>query len=51
MSKEFKQSCEKIDAPVMYLDGADYRKFVLEQYVREKRLIEKLNLKEQLKNG
>jgi tripartite-type tricarboxylate transporter receptor subunit TctC len=51
MSDEFKQSCDKIDAPVMYLDAADYRKFILEQYVREKRLIEKLNLKEQIKNG
>jgi tripartite-type tricarboxylate transporter receptor subunit TctC len=51
MSNEFKQACEKIDAPVMYLDAPEYRKFVLEQYVREKRLIEKLNLKEQIKNG
>jgi tripartite-type tricarboxylate transporter receptor subunit TctC len=51
MSDEFKQACDKIDAPVMYLDANDYRKFVLEQYVREKRLIEKLNLKEQIKNG
>ncbi|SNS49521.1 Tripartite-type tricarboxylate transporter, receptor component TctC [Noviherbaspirillum humi] len=50
-SAEFRQACEKIDAPVMYQDAADYRKFVLEQYVHEKRLIEKLNLKEQIKNG
>lgn len=50
-SAEFKQACDKIDAPVMYQDAEDYRKFILSQYVREKRLIEKLNLKEQLKNG
>jgi plasmid stability protein len=43
MSDEFK--------PVMYLHADDYRKFILEQYVREKRLIEKLNLKEQIRNG
>jgi tripartite-type tricarboxylate transporter receptor subunit TctC len=51
LSPEFKQACDRIDAPVMYLDAEEYRKFVLSQYVHEKRLIEKLNLKEQLKNG
>jgi tripartite-type tricarboxylate transporter receptor subunit TctC len=51
MSPEFKQACERIDAPVMYQDADDYRKYMLSQYVREKRLIEKLNLKEQIKNG
>jgi hypothetical protein len=35
----------------MYQDADDYRKYVLSQYVHEKRLIEKLNLKEQIKNG
>ena len=35
----------------MYLDGPDYRKFVLEQVAREKRLIDKLNLKDLIKNG
>ena len=51
MSPEFKQACERIDAPVMYQDADDYRKYVLSQYVHEKQLIEKLNLKEQIKNG
>lgn len=51
MSDKLKQACDKIDAPVMYLHANDYRKFILEQYVREKRLIEKLNLKEQIRNG
>ena len=51
LSPEFKQACERIDAPVMYQDADDYRKYVLSQYVHEKRLIEKLNLKEQIKNG
>jgi tripartite-type tricarboxylate transporter receptor subunit TctC len=50
-STEFKQACDKIDAPLMYLDAPEYRKFVLEQYAREKNLIEKLNLKEQTKNS
>ena len=27
-SVEFKQSCDKIDAPVLYLDGPDYEKYV-----------------------
>ncbi|WP_194714688.1 tripartite tricarboxylate transporter substrate binding protein [Noviherbaspirillum soli] len=51
LSPEFKQACDRIDAPVMYQDAEDYRKYVLSQYVNEKRLIEKLNLKEQIKNG
>lgn len=51
LSPEFKQACDRIDAPVMYQDADDYRKYVLSQYVHEKRLIEKLNLKEQIKNG
>ena len=50
-SAEFKQACDRIDAPVMYQDADEYRKYMLSQYVREKRLIEKLNLKEQIKNG
>lgn len=51
LSPEFRQACDRIDAPVMYQDAEDYRKYVLSQYVHEKRLIEKLNLKEQIKNG
>ncbi|MFL6815980.1 MAG: tripartite tricarboxylate transporter substrate binding protein, partial [Bradyrhizobium sp.] len=48
LSAEFKQACDKIDAPVMYQDADDYRKYILAQYVHEKRLIEKLKLKEQM---
>lgn len=51
MSPQFKEACEKIDAPLMYQNGEEYRKYVLSQYVRDKRLIEKLKLKEQLQNG
>jgi tripartite-type tricarboxylate transporter receptor subunit TctC len=50
-SPEFKMACDKIDAPVMYLDAEDYRQYVLSQYVRDKRLIDKLNLKEEIKKG
>lgn len=51
MSPQFKEACDKIDAPLMYLNGEQYRQYVLSQYVRDKRLIEKLNLREQIKNG
>nr|WP_229452158.1 tripartite tricarboxylate transporter substrate binding protein [Massilia niastensis] len=51
MSPQFKEACDKIDTPLMYLNGEDYRKYVLSQYIRDKRLIDKLNLKEQIKNG
>lgn len=50
-SPEFKTACDKIDAPVMYLDADDYRQYVLAQYVRDKRLIDKLNLREEIKKG
>ena len=49
-SEEFKQSCEKIDAPVLYLDGPDYENYVAQVYKKETVLIERLNLKELLKN-
>lgn len=49
-SDEFKQSCEKIDAPVLYLDGPDYENYVGQIYKKEAVLIEKLNLKELLKS-
>ena len=48
-SDEFKQSCEKIDAPVLYLDGPDYENYVAQVYKKESILIERLNLKELLK--
>ena len=42
---------EKIDAPLMYLDGPDYKKYVQVMYDRETQLIERLKLKELLKKG
>jgi tripartite-type tricarboxylate transporter receptor subunit TctC len=35
---------EKFDQSVIYLSGADYEKFIREQYVKEKEIIEKLGL-------
>jgi tripartite-type tricarboxylate transporter receptor subunit TctC len=35
---------EKFDQSVIYLNGADYEKFIREQYVKEKEIIEKLGL-------
>jgi tripartite-type tricarboxylate transporter receptor subunit TctC len=35
---------EKYDQSVIYMNGADYEKFIREQYVREKDIIEKLGL-------
>lgn len=49
-SAEFKAACDKIDAPVLYLDGPDYEKYVTAMMAREKSLIERLNLKEMLKS-
>jgi tripartite-type tricarboxylate transporter receptor subunit TctC len=50
-SDEFKAVAGRIDAPVMYLDGPDYRKYVLTQYERETQLIQRLHLKELLEKG
>lgn len=50
-SDEFKAVAAKIDAPVMYLDGPDYRKYVAQVYDRETQLIERLKLKELLAKG
>lgn len=49
-SAEFKQACDKIDAPVLYLDGPDYEKYVGQIYRKETQLIERLKLKELLKS-
>lgn len=49
-SDEFKQACDKIDAPVLYLDGPEYERYVLETYKRETVLIDRLKLKELLKS-
>lgn len=48
-SPEFKQACHHIDAPILYLDGGDYEKYVASIYQREKVLIDKLKLKELVK--
>lgn len=48
-SPEFTAACAKIDAPLMYLDGPDYAKYVSDVYKKETMLIEKLKLKELLK--
>lgn len=47
-SAEFRQACERIDAPVMYQEAAAYRRYMLTQYEKEKLLIKKLNLRKQL---
>ena len=48
-SPEFHQACDHIDAPILYLDGTDYEKYVASIYQREKMLIDKLKLKELVK--
>ena len=49
-SQEFKSACEKIDAPVMYMNPAQYRQYFAETYKKETILIEKLQLKKLLEN-
>ena len=48
-SPEFKAVTDKIDAPVMYLDGPDYEKYVNAVYQKETMLIDKLKLRELMK--
>ena len=48
-SAEFKAACDKIDAPVLYLSGPDYEKYVLATVQKEKVLIEKLKLRDLIK--
>jgi tripartite-type tricarboxylate transporter receptor subunit TctC len=45
-SPEFTAACNKIDAPVLYLDGPDYEKYAAAVYRKETQLIERLKLKE-----
>ncbi|MDW5443755.1 tripartite tricarboxylate transporter substrate binding protein [Polaromonas sp. SM01] len=49
-SPEFKQVADKIDAPVLYLDGPDYEKYVAGIYQKETVLIDRLKLKELMKS-
>jgi tripartite-type tricarboxylate transporter receptor subunit TctC len=50
-SADFKAVADKIDAPVMYLDGPEYQKYVQVMYERETQLIQRLKLKELLQKG
>jgi tripartite-type tricarboxylate transporter receptor subunit TctC len=50
-SDEFKTVAAKIDAPVMYLDGPEYRKYAMGVYQHETELIQRLKLKELLAKG
>ncbi|RUP32853.1 MAG: tripartite tricarboxylate transporter substrate binding protein [Curvibacter sp.] len=50
-SEEFKTVAARIDAPLMYLDGPDYKRYVGEVYKRDTALIERLKLKELLEKG
>jgi tripartite-type tricarboxylate transporter receptor subunit TctC len=50
-SAEFTQACDKIDAPLMYLDGPDYAAYVATVYKKETALIEKLKLRELMAKG
>ena len=49
-SPEFGAACAKIDAPLAYLDGPDYEKYVQAAYRKETALIERLKLRELLKS-
>lgn len=50
-SAEFAAACDKIDAPLMYLDGPDYEKYIAATYKKETLLIERLKLKELMAKG
>ena len=50
-SEEFKAVATRIDAPLMYLDGPDYQKYVMATYEKETLLIQRLKLKDLLEKG
>jgi len=50
-SPEFTSACDKIDAPLMYLDGPDYAAYIAATYKKETVLIERLKLKELMAKG
>jgi tripartite-type tricarboxylate transporter receptor subunit TctC len=50
-SPEFVAACDKIDAPVMYLDGPEYAQYMVSTLQREVQLIERLKLKDLLGKG
>ena len=49
-SPEFKAVIDKLDAPLLYLDGPDYEKYVNTVYQKETALIDKLKLRELMKS-
>lgn len=49
-SHEFRQVAARLDAPVMYLDGPEYKKYVSSVYDQETQLIQRLKLKELLQS-
>lgn len=51
MSDEFRTVADRIDAPVMYLDGPDYKRYVGQMYDHETQLIQRLKLKDMLQKG
>ncbi|MBS0294130.1 MAG: tripartite tricarboxylate transporter substrate binding protein [Proteobacteria bacterium] len=48
-SPEFKAVADKLDAPVLYLDGPDYEQYVNAVYQKETVLIDRLKLRELMK--
>jgi len=50
-SPEFAEACGRLDAPLMYLDGPDYAKYVAATYRKETQLIERLKLRELMAKG
>ncbi|WP_310459740.1 tripartite tricarboxylate transporter substrate binding protein [Sphaerotilus sp.] len=50
-SPEFTGACDKIDAPLMYLDGPDYAQYIAAMFRRETALIERLKLRDLMAKG
>jgi tripartite-type tricarboxylate transporter receptor subunit TctC len=50
-SPEFAAACDKIDAPLMYLDGPDYAQYVAATYKKDTALIERLKLRDLMAKG
>jgi tripartite-type tricarboxylate transporter receptor subunit TctC len=50
-SPEFVAACDKLDAPLMYLDGPDYAQYVAATYRRDTQLIERLKLRDLIAKG
>jgi tripartite-type tricarboxylate transporter receptor subunit TctC len=50
-SPEFAAACDKIDAPLMYLDGPEYAQYMAATYKRDTLLIERLKLRELMSKG